>query len=111
MNVYTRTERGQATVLTLIFLVVLLGMAALVLDIGSWYRADRDTQSAADSSALAGAQALPDDTGQAAGLASSFAGKNGGGFQGATFSSSIASNDTIKVKISRQSPGIFTKLF
>jgi hypothetical protein len=29
-------------------------MAALVLDIGSWYRADRATQSAADAAALAG---------------------------------------------------------
>jgi len=111
MNARTQSERGQATVLTLIFLVVLLGMAALVLDIGSWYRADRDTQSTADSAALAGAQSLPDDTGQAVSLASSYAGKNGGGLQSATISSSIASNDTIKVKISRQSPGIFTKLF
>jgi secretion/DNA translocation related TadE-like protein len=111
MNARTNNERGQATVLTLIFLVVLLGMAALVLDIGSWYRADRHTQSTADSAALAGAQSLPDDTGQAVSLASSYAGKNGGGLQSATISSSIASNDTIKVKISRQSPGIFTKLF
>ena len=55
----TPSDRGQATVLTLVFLVVLLGMAALVLDIGSWYRADRATQSAADAAALAGAQALP----------------------------------------------------
>jgi secretion/DNA translocation related TadE-like protein len=111
MNTRTQNERGQATVLTLIFLVVLLGMAALVLDIGSWYRADRDTQSTADSAALAGAQSLPDDTGQAVSLASNYADKNGGGLQSATISSSIASNDTIKVKISRQSPGIFTKFF
>ncbi len=111
MNTRTQNERGQATVLTLIFLVVLLGMAALVLDIGSWYRADRDTQSTADSAALAGAQSLPDDTGQAVSLASNYADKNGGGLQSATISSSIASDDTIKVKISRQSPGIFTKFF
>jgi len=58
----SRSDRGQATVLTLVFLVVLLGMAALVLDIGSWYRADRATQSTADSAALAGAQALPSST-------------------------------------------------
>jgi len=111
MNAHARSERGQATVLTLVFLVVLLGMAALVLDIGSWYRDDRDTQSTADSAALAGAQALPDDTSQAVSLASQYASKNGGGLQSATISSSIASDDTIKVKISRQSPGIFTKLF
>ena len=57
----TRNDSGQATVLTPVFLVVLLGMAALVLDIGSWYRADRATQSTADAAALAGAQALPYD--------------------------------------------------
>ena len=37
----TRNDTGQATVLTLVFLTVLLGMAALVLVVGSWYRADR----------------------------------------------------------------------
>jgi Flp pilus assembly protein TadG len=111
MNARAQSERGQAMVLTLVFLVVLLGMAALVLDIGSWYRADRDTQSTADAAALAGAQSLPDDTSQAVTLASNYADKNGGGLQSATVSSSIASNDTIKVKISRQTPGIFTKFF
>jgi len=111
MNARAQDNRGQATVLTLVFLIVLLGMAALVLDIGSWYRADRDTQSTADAAALAGAQSLPDDTSQAVSLASSYAGKNGGGLRSATISSSIAPDDTIKVKISRQSPGIFTKFF
>ena len=74
----TREERGQVVVLTVLFMTVMLGMAALVLDIGSWYRADRNTQSTADSAALAGAQALPDDTSQAASLASNYAAKNGG---------------------------------
>ncbi|TMM26819.1 MAG: hypothetical protein E6F94_04775 [Actinobacteria bacterium] len=111
MNARARTERGQATVLTLVFLVVLLGMAALVLDFGAWYRADRDTQSTADAAALAGAQALPDDTAEAQGLASSYAGKNGGGLDGTTISSSILPDDTIQVAVKRQSPGIFTKLF
>lgn len=106
-----RNARGQATVLTLVFLVVLLGMAALVLDFGSWYRADRDTQSTADAAALAGAQALPDDATQAASLAANYASKNGGGLDGTEISSSITTDDTIKVTIKKQSPGIFTKLF
>jgi secretion/DNA translocation related TadE-like protein len=106
-----RTERGQATVLTLIFLVVLLGMAALVLDLGSWYRADRDTQSTADAAALAGAQALPDDTGQASSLASSYASKNGSGLDSVSFSSSYGPNDTIKVTVKKPASGIFAKLF
>jgi Flp pilus assembly protein TadG len=106
-----RNQKGQATVLSLVFLTVLLGMAALVLDIGSWYRADRDTQSTADAAALAGAQALPDSTASASTLASSFASKNGGGLDSVNFSSSFGPNDTIKVTVKRSAPGIFTRLF
>ena len=82
----TPSDRGQATVLTLVFLVVLLGMAALVLDVGSWYRADRATQSAADAAALAGAQALPSSPSNAGALASQYTTKNGGGTSGVTIS-------------------------
>jgi hypothetical protein len=106
-----RNEHGQAYVLTLVFLTVLLGMAAFVLDVGSWYRADRDTQSTADAAALAGAQALPDDTAQASSLASSYASKNGGGLESVSFSSSLATDDTIKVRVSRTAPGFFSKIF
>jgi hypothetical protein len=106
-----RNQRGQATVLSLIFLTVLLGMAALVLDVGSWYRADRATQSTADAAALAGAQALPDDTATASSLASGYASKNGGGLDSVNFSSSYGPNDTIKVTIKKPATGIFTKLF
>jgi secretion/DNA translocation related TadE-like protein len=106
-----RNQRGQATVLTLIFLTVLLGMAALVLDIGSWYRADRDTQSTADAAALAGAQALPESTGDASSLASSYASKNGGGLATVSFSNSYGPNDTIKVTVKKSATGVFTKIF
>ena len=107
-----RSDRGQATVLTVVFLVVLLGMAALVLDIGSWYRADRATQSTADAAALAGAQALPGDSATANTLALQYAIKNGGlGSGGVTFSSKIVSNDTIKVTVKRPAPTFFAKIF
>jgi Flp pilus assembly protein TadG len=107
----TRSDRGQATVLTLVFLVVLLGMAAFVLDIGSWYRADRATQSAADASALAGAQALPSNPANAGTLASQYATKNGGGTSTSMVSSGLMTNDTIKVTLNRRASGVFTKLF
>ena len=104
---------GQATVITLVFLVVLLGMAALVLDIGSWYRADRATQSTADAAALAGAQALPYDPASAGALALQYAGKNGGGLSASDIgvTSSVNTNDTIQVHVRRNAPGVFTKLF
>jgi secretion/DNA translocation related TadE-like protein len=107
----SRSDRGQATVLTLVFLVVLLGMAALVLDVGSWYRADRATQSTADAAALAGAQALPTNPGNANTLALQYSTKNGGGTTTVNVSTKDETNDTIKVNVSRQAPGIFTKLF
>jgi Flp pilus assembly protein TadG len=109
----TRNDNGQATVVTVVFLVVLLGMAALVLDIGSWYRADRSTQSTADAAALAGAQALPYDTANASSLALQYANKNGGGVSSGdvTIMSGTGPNDTIKVTVHRAATGVFTKLF
>ena len=54
-------ERGQAIVLVVAVLAVLIGIAALVIDGGSWLRAQRHLQTAADAGALAGAQNLPTD--------------------------------------------------
>jgi hypothetical protein len=105
-----RNERGQAIPLIAVFMVAMLGMTAMVLDVGSWFRAHRATQAAADAAALAGAQALPYDTGRAAGLAIEFAGKNGGGLAagGLAFSGTA---DTITVTMSRPAPGFFAKVF
>jgi hypothetical protein len=110
----TRSDKGQATVMTLVFLVVLLGMAALVLDVGSWYRADRAVQSTADAAALAGAQKLPYDPASASTLAVQYGDKNGGGVNGSGITisnSSLGVNDTITVHLTRPAPGVFTKLF
>jgi Flp pilus assembly protein TadG len=55
-------ERGQVIVLMVLMLVVLLGFAALVVDVGYAYYAHRSLQSSADAAALAGAQELPNAT-------------------------------------------------
>src|SRR5438045_1802763 len=109
----TSNDNGQATILTVVFMTVLLGMAALVLDIGSWYRADRATQSTADAAALAGAQALPYDPAGATTLAQQYANKNGGGLAVADIavSQSLVPNDTISVHVRGNAKGVFTKLF
>ena len=104
-------DRGQAAVLTVIFMVALLGAVALVLDVGSWFREQRDTQSTADAAALAAAQALPESTGVANALAGEYLAKNGGGNHIVTFASKNLPNDTVKVEVDRQAPGIFAKLF
>ncbi|MGB2952343.1 MAG: pilus assembly protein TadG-related protein [Gaiellaceae bacterium] len=99
--------------LTVVFMTVLLAMAAFVLDVGAWYRADRAAQSEADASALAGAQALPTDTGQATSLALEYADKNGSGVSSGdiSFSNSMGPNDSITVHVHKPASGVFTRIF
>jgi hypothetical protein len=108
-----RSERGQAMVLTTLFIVALLGMAALVLDLGTWFRSQRDLQAVADAAALAGAQELPDSTALATARASEYTSKNGGPSAGVSFSSTVAGfgADTIHVELERPAPGFFAKVF
>jgi Putative Flp pilus-assembly TadE/G-like len=98
-------------VLCLLMLAVLLGISALAIDVGSWYQADQKAQAAVDASALAGAQALPADTGQAAGLANEYLDKNGGGDRTIALSTASRFNDTITVTVARPTPGFFSKVF
>jgi Putative Flp pilus-assembly TadE/G-like len=51
---------GQALILILVFLAALMGVAALVIDVGYAYYTHRSLQASADAAALAGAQELPD---------------------------------------------------
>jgi hypothetical protein len=110
MIVARKNERGQAIVLMVLALVVLLGMAALVLDVGHWFQTKRRLQGTSDAAALAGAQKLPDDPSAAATMAMNYANQNGGDVAGSdiVISSTAAPNDTIYVKAKRTDPGIFT---
>lgn len=106
-----RSDRGQAAVLSIVFLAALLGAFALVLDVGSWFREQRGAQAAADAAALAGAQALPENTGTSSALASEYLAENDGGAGVFTWSSKNLANDTITVEVTRTAPGVFSKLF
>ena len=106
-----RSERGQAMALPLVGLVAILAMAAFVIDVGSWMRADRAAQALVDSAVLAGAQALPHDPGTALSRAQEYADKNGGGsFSQLTVESAQTTNDTISARVERQAPGIFARV-
>ena len=105
-----KRDSGQAYVISILFLAVLLAMAAAVLDIGSWYRQDRSLQATVDAAALAGAQALPGSTSNASALANQYAAKNGGGTMNIQFRSKVVPNDTITVTGSRPAPGFFSKM-
>ncbi|MDX6506043.1 MAG: hypothetical protein QOG06_687, partial [Gaiellaceae bacterium] len=109
----TRLHRqdGQVTILAAVLMVALIGMAAFVVDVGSWFQTQRATQSTVDASALAGAQALPGNTTDAMTWATSYGAKNGG--TGAitssdvTFSRTYAPFDTITVKKAKSAGGFF----
>jgi hypothetical protein len=107
-----KNQDGQAVVLMAISLTVLMGMAALVLDVGLWMRSDRRLQQTADAAALAGAQMLPADPAGAKALALSYANQNGGDVLGSDIvvSTTYTSNDTISVDAAKNEPGIFSKV-
>jgi hypothetical protein len=106
-------ERGQVMTLTVLAMTVLVGMAALAIDVGSWWRADRAAQGAADAAALAGAQGLP-FRGDAEVLATQYWSKNP---DDATITDDLSfpepgePADTITVKVTRQADGFFAKVF
>jgi hypothetical protein len=111
MNV--KDNRGQAVVLTVVFLTVLIGASALAIDVGTWFKARRALQAQADAAALAGAQALPDSTSNASTLAVAYAAQNGASLpdSGITFSDKFTAHDTISVQMKAPAPGFFSKLF
>jgi hypothetical protein len=69
-------ESGQVLVLFAGFLVVAIGLAALVIDVGGWYSKKRVAQGAADAGALAAAQDLCEDTNAAITVGQQFVAKN-----------------------------------
>ncbi len=114
MTVRLRNESGQAVLMTVLFLAVLIGVAAMSVDVGSWYRQQRQAQATADAAALAGAQALPADPTQAQVLAAQYATSNGGGVLptgGITLRSDFEPNDTVVVKVSKDVPSFFANIF
>jgi putative Flp pilus-assembly TadE/G-like protein len=110
MSFVRNNERGQAIVLMTLSLVVIMGMAALVLDVGNWFHTQRRLQGTADAAALAGAQDLPNDTAGAQTTALSYANQNGGDVASANIivSSTVLPNDTISVRARKTEPGFFS---
>jgi Putative Flp pilus-assembly TadE/G-like len=107
---FGRSERGQMTALMAVSIVALCAMGAFVMDVGSWFRAHRATQSMADAAALAGAQKLPASTAEAQALAQEYGDKNGGGISQIQFSSNTFPNDTISVRGERVAPGFLSNV-
>jgi hypothetical protein len=105
-----KNERGQAIVLVTIAMAVLIGMSALVLDLGIDFRTKRRLQATADAAALAGAQELPGNPGAASSTASSYGEQNGGDIESISIESTFSPNDTISVRAKKTEPGIFSRI-
>jgi Putative Flp pilus-assembly TadE/G-like len=107
-----RSERGQVVVLTTVMLAALLGLGAMVMDVGVWFHAKRQLQATADAAALAGAQSLPTDPGQAESLAVQYGASNGGGVDAGdvSFESQWVANDTIVVHAHGTQSAYFAKV-
>jgi Flp pilus assembly protein TadG len=103
-----RDESGQAIVFVAAILVALVGMAALVIDVGGWYHADRKLQTAADAAALAGAQHLPTDQGTATTVALDYAQRNYSGIPSPTVT--FPSAGEIDVRATATAPGFFARV-
>src|SRR5579872_6046880 len=106
-------ERGQVLVFAGLLLVPLCGMVAAVVDVGSWYGAQRRTQLAADATVLAAATALPSDPAAADTLALDYAQANGHTIStgNLSYSSWRQQNDTITVHMQTPVSTFFSELF
>src|SRR5450759_3062351 len=106
------SESGQALIWFVAALTVLLGFAALTIDVGSAFHDAGKLQNAADAASLAGAGVLPQGSAGAITKAKDYAQKNGyvDGQNGYTVSITTPYNGDpakIAVTISGQTPAVF----
>ena len=105
----TKFESGQILILVALMMVGLLGVTALIIDVGGKNLTRTQLQSAADAAALAGARNLPGNPTLARSAATTYATSNG--ISGDNLTITIASdNKSITVAISRTSPSLFANI-
>jgi uncharacterized membrane protein len=99
-------------ILLVLALVVLLGAAAMVIDVGSWFKAKRDAQSVADATALGSVQDLPASPSTAASEVSRIRMSNGfAGTVTASLSATYGTDDTITTEATSTQPSFFAQVF
>jgi len=94
-------------------MVVILGFAAMAIDVGLFLHERRELQKAADAAALAGAQELPFSPADAEQKAQEWAANNGidaGELEAITVSTTYADNDTVTVEVQREVPFVFARV-
>ena len=109
-SMFKARERGQVFLLTALLLPVLLGMAGLAIDLGSYSSERRSLQNAADSIALAAGQDLPDAT-KATTTAQAWASRNNVAWSNVTFAVSGGTTaPRVTVSVSKPHPFSFIKI-
>ncbi len=106
------SESGQTLPILVVFIVVLLGMCALAIDVGSWYQTKRAMQASADASALAGASQIPQGWGPAQTTAAAEWTNNGPAGSSVTYApaTDLTSGDSIVVTATRTSSSFFASV-
>ncbi|KUO78858.1 MAG: hypothetical protein APF81_18275 [Desulfosporosinus sp. BRH_c37] len=101
-------ERGSVVVLVTLALTVLLGLCAIVTDVGLMYAEKAHLQNSVDAAALAGVQELPNDPNKAEQKARDYASQNGVSTVTVTFE---ADNIKICVQATQQVPTYFARIW
>jgi len=105
---YMQNEKGAVIVLVAVLLVVLLGFAALAVDVGYLYSHRANLSKAVDAAALAGVQDLPDDATAAYTVSESYANNNGVPLDELTIQ--VSNNDTVMVTAQRNVDLFFARV-
>jgi hypothetical protein len=122
LNTTHGDQQGQSLVLIILAMAVVLGMAALTIDVSSWYQKRHQAQVVADAAALAAANCLADaastnttantctsttDTTDATNVATTMAARNGVTIAG---SNVIVGATDVTVTVPTQAPTFFAKV-
>ncbi len=113
-DVSSRSETGQVLPLMAVALASLIGFAGLAVDVGGAYETHRQTQQAADASALGAAQFLPSNTSLATSTANALRAQNlpNGTINTPTYGSCYGvANTKVTVTANKDLSGYFSKLF
>ncbi|MGE5541719.1 MAG: pilus assembly protein TadG-related protein [Bacillota bacterium] len=102
-------EKGSVIVFVALAMTVLLGLAAIVVDVGILYFNRVALSNAADAAALAGVQELPADPGRAEAAAVAYAVKNG--VEESRVTTTLPDSRSIRVTVSRTVPLGFGRIF
>jgi len=94
-------------------MVVVVGLASLVIDVGAGLHEKREIQSGADAAALAGVRSLPSSPGEAVSMAEDWAAKNGitaDELESVEVRTTYVADDTLSVTVRRDVPFLFGRV-